>query len=413
MFCRGRGHVTFGRGVRALMLTAFMAFTVSSCNTTSTGAGTVGYSSGLAEELKDGSVADLASYLEKPVAQGASPGLWAAIIDGNGVRAVGAAGVRRQGVSRSVTVDDLLHIGSNTKAMTATMLATLVEDGTFARGWETTIIDVFPEFREDIHEKYHAVTLSQLVRMEGGMDHMPRDQWAYSRTLDIIDRRYRIIRDSLEDPFRVSVGSYAYSNLSYVVAAAMAERLTGKSWETLMHERLFEPLGITTAGFGPPGGSSKGMDQPWGHDRNDRGNWTSSKLDNDPMLGPAGTIHILIADWAKFIALWFPERVPEILDRTALEELARPDSSARDYAAGWFVFDRSSAGGRVMQHDGSNLSWRSNLWIVPERGLAYLAVANAADFHEGDDTFWTVTSIIYRLVEDGPALVSPDVREES
>ena len=40
-------------------------------------------------------------------------------------------------------INDQVHIGSNTKAMTSTMLATLVEDGTFINGWETTISEVF------------------------------------------------------------------------------------------------------------------------------------------------------------------------------------------------------------------------------------------------------------------------------
>lgn len=388
---RGRSH--------AAKMKCFVAL-IATCVALDANVGSV------AEEPTSGPVFNLDAYLEEPIAQGQTPGLWAAIIDGTGVRAIGAAGVRRQGASRAVTADDLLHIGSNTKAMTATMLAMLVEDGTFANGWETTILEVFPELREDIHEKYHPVTLSQLVRMEGGMVHMPNDQWAYARTPNIVKRRYKIIQESLGSAPRELVGWYAYSNLSYVVAGAMAERVTGESWETLMEERLFAPLGITTAGFGPPG-SHRGMDQPWGHQRSDRGGWKSNKFDNDPMLGPAGTIHISIGDWARFVALWFREREPEILGRAALDELTNPGSSAGDYAAGWFAWYRGWARGRALFHDGSNLSWRSSLWIAPERGLAYLSVANATeDIYGGDDTFWMLDSIIGRLIQDTPAILA-------
>ena len=89
---------------------------------------------------------DVDKYLTGPVERGESPALFAAVIDEQGVRAVGAVGVRRQGLPQEVTVDDLIHIGSNGKAMTATMLAVLVEDGIFPDGWETTIAGVFPNW---------------------------------------------------------------------------------------------------------------------------------------------------------------------------------------------------------------------------------------------------------------------------
>jgi len=44
----------------------------------------------------------------------------------------------------------------------------------------------------------------------------------------------------------------------------MAERVTDRSWEELLKERLFEPLQMTTAGFGHPG-RARSVDQPWGH----------------------------------------------------------------------------------------------------------------------------------------------------
>ena len=280
---------------------------------------------------------DISGYLTGPVERGESPGLIAAVIDEHGVRAIGAAGLRRQGSRSPITVNDLVHIGSNTKAMTATMLATLVADGTFSKGWETTIGDVFPKLAKKIHSKYRSVTLSQLVRMEAGMPLMPKDQWAYANQTDIRKRRYAIIRDSLKRPPAGPKGKYLYSNLSYVVAASLAEGRTGKSWEALMEERLFAPLGITEVGFGPPSAPRK-VDQPWGHRRNFAGDWSPNRDDNDRSLGPAGTVHISVKDWEKFIALWFPSKKPKILDRPTLYELARRKSSSSDYAAGWFVF---------------------------------------------------------------------------
>ncbi|MCY4011337.1 MAG: serine hydrolase, partial [Gammaproteobacteria bacterium] len=190
--------------------------------------------------------------LSRAVERGAAPGLIAAIVDRRGVRAIAAAGVRKVGHAQPLPITDLVHIGSNTKAMTAAMLAVLVRDGVFGSGWNTSIAEVFPELRDDIHPHYRAVTLWRLVTMTGGI-RCDAANWHAHGDAHLMERRYRILRDNLADPPGAAAGKYLYSNLAYVVAGAMAERVTARTWESLMQERLFMPLGISSAGFGAPG----------------------------------------------------------------------------------------------------------------------------------------------------------------
>ena len=340
---------------------------------------------------------DVAQYLTGPVERGESPGLFAAVIDEGGVRAVAAAGVRRQGSPEKLTVNDLVHVGSNTKAMTSTMLAALVEDDVFPHDWETTIADVFPELLEEIHPDYRAVDLFQLVRMTGGIPRNATNWWAHQDQPDIVERRYAILRDNLMQPPAGPVGEFLYSNLGYMIAGAMAERRTSESWEALMEEYLFAPLGITTAGFGPPG-TPDAVDQPWGHYWNELGILTPVQFDNPEAVGPAGTVHISIEDWAKFVALWFPSQTPAILDRASLDELTDPDSGG--YAAGWNVVQREWADGIALWHDGSNGVWRTVLWIAPELGIAYVAAANASDIFANDEIFWVLDGIVAGLINE-------------
>ena len=329
-------------------------------------------------------------YLTDPVQQGKSPGLFAAIVDKEGVRVVGVAGVRRNGSPRKLTVNDWIRLNSNTKAMTSTMLATLIADGTFARGWQTTIADVFPELLEEIHQDYHFINLRQLVTMSGGLARDATDWWALYRR-EIIETRYQILRENLGNPPVGSAGKFFYSNLGYMVAGAMAERVTGKSWETLMKERLFAPLGMTGAGFGPVG-SFYNVDEPWGHSRDADSSWLPMRIGDPPSWGPAGTVNVSIADWAKFIRLWFLDSEPAILDRSTLNYLSTPDSG--DYAAGWGVVNRHWAGGGAISHNGANCCWRTVLWVAPIRGVAYVAAANSYDAESLD----ILNSIILRLI---------------
>ena len=328
----------------------------------------------------------IGKYLSGPVAAGESPGLIAAIIDEAGVRAIASAGVRKQGAPEKFTIYDQVHIGSNTKAMTSAMLATLVEDETFVNGWETTLAEVLPELVGEIHAGYHPVTLWQLVSHTSGIARDAQN-WLAHAGLEIKARRYAIIKEALTNPPAESIGTFLYSNLGYWVAGVMAEQLTGKSWETLMEERLFTPLGMYSAGFEAPGTPNE-VDQPWGHHR-EGSSWVPSQIDY-VVNGPAGTVHVSIADWAKFIQLWFPSSEPKILDREALDTLITPRSG--NYAAGWDVVDRSWAGGLALNHSGSNGYWYSQLWVAPNRERAYVAVVNSAS--ADDTTFWMLDDII-------------------
>ena len=368
---------------------------------------------------------DVAQYLIGPVEQGESPGLIAAVIDAQGVvRGLGAAGVRRQGSPERLTVNDVFHIASDGKAMTATMLAVLIDDGIFPNDWDTTIADVFPELGEVILPAYHDVTLFQLLRMTGGVVGDAVADWNaigtdYQDEPDIIASRYALVRDTLKLQPADPAGQWIYSSLGYVVAGAMAEKLTGESWETLMETHLLDPLGMTTAGFGFDWPDTPSAAE-WGHFYG-RGEWTpvelSSHLPYAELIGPGGGVHLSVEDWAKFIALWFPGQTPAILDRAALDELLV--TAFGFYAPGWFVNEGDSGfsfaggwtGGPGISHYGGGdvAGFSAAVRILPDRGIAYVAFANAATSFSLDGTenevFASLDAIIANLHDD------PDVQD--
>lgn len=329
----------------------------------------------------------LESLLQAAVDEDVAPGIIAAVIDAEGIRLIESAGIRKVGSDEALTVDDRMHLGSCTKAMTSCMLATMVEDGLLA--WDTTLIEVFPELAEDIDESYHAVTLHELVTHRSGMVENASD-WQDYQDLSITERRLSILKSNLAEASGLTKGSYQYSNLGYMVAGSMAEKVTGVSWETLMQERLFDPLGMTSAGFGVPG-MDEGVDEPWGHYVSG-GQWTPIQLDNPEAIGPAGTIHATFEDWATFIALFFSAASNEVLSTSQLDVLVDPID---DYAAGWFVVQRSWADGVALNHAGSNGLWYALVWVAPELNSAYVVAANAANA----DIQEVANSIVEELIE--------------
>ena len=124
---------------------------------------------------------------------------------------------------------------------------------------------------------------------------------------DAVADRLRYASDVLGDPPRTRPGNSAnYSNADHVLAAAMLEARTGRSWSRLMEEELFEPLGLRSAGFGPPG-SVDSLDAPRGHSNSwfglgrIRAGAPDFSADNPPTRGPAGRVHMSLSDYAIFL----------------------------------------------------------------------------------------------------------------
>lgn len=307
------------------------------------------------------------------------PAIGAALLEGRDVAAIAVVGVRRAGKSEPVTLDDRWHLGSCTKAMTATLCAIFVQEGMLR--WDTTLGEVFSN--ETMHEDWRAVTLEQLLAHRGGVpsDLSKDGLWAtlWKREGTPTEQRMTLVRSLLRDPPLSRPGeAYLYSNAGFAIAGAMLERITGREWESLIRERLFQPLGMSTAGFGAPGDAST-VDQPWGHERALLGLKPIApgpQADNPPAIGPGGTVHCSLRDWARFVSLQLPRALDDkslITPQTLRRLHQRPE--AGNYAMGWVHADRSW-GGHVAMHNGSNTLWFAVVWIAPERNFALLACTN-------------------------------------
>ena len=311
------------------------------------------------------------SVLKQIVTEEKIPGMIAAIVDSDGIREIEAVGLRKVGSTDSITTDDHIHLGSCTKAMTGTLMATLVDDGLIS--WETTFIEIFPELSDEVHSRFHDMTVHQLVTNRAGVPANATNWWSHQEK-EITSRRMALIKDNLYSASGIAQGTYHYSNLGFMIAGSMAEKVTGKSWEQLMEERIFDPLNMTSAGMGAPGSAGQ-TDQPWGHFRNGN-SWQAAQFDNAEALGPAGRVYSSFEDWGKFIALQLPQATPKILNRSTLDFLIDP---VGDYAAGWFVTQRSWAGGTVLNHSGSNTYWYVVIWVAPSIDRAYIVGTNSYD----------------------------------
>jgi CubicO group peptidase (beta-lactamase class C family) len=318
---------------------------------------------------------DLNGLLESVRQAHHMPALGGAIVTGKGLEALGVAGVRKAGADIPVTAADAWHLGSDTKAMTAAMIGTLVEQGKLK--WETTFGEVFPELASSASPDLRKVTVLHLLSHRSGLPaNIP---WGLvPRKGTARDQRLAVMKTAASLKLQAEPGAkYLYSNLGYVIAGAMAEKAAHSAWEDLMKERIFKPLGMTGVGFGGLGTPGR-IDQPWPHGEDGKpAEQNGPDVDNPPVLGPAGTVHCPLADWTRFVADQLRGgRGEKALLRPETYKILQTPPFGGEYALGWLVADREWGGGAVLSHNGSNTMNFAVVWIAPARDFAVLVVCN-------------------------------------
>ncbi len=170
------------------------------------------------------------------------PSLTIAVVRPDGLVTTQCSGVRKRGTDDAVELSDRHPLGSCTKSMTATVAAVLVEAGKI--GWDTTISQAWPRAGEkSLHPALRDVTLDQLLSHQSGLASdmkefkgLKESDWLsfFEEKADPELERRRMLKLIL--PFKPEHprGEYHYSNLGFVIAAAMLEAKAGDSFENLM-----------------------------------------------------------------------------------------------------------------------------------------------------------------------------------
>jgi len=306
-------------------------------------------------------------------------GIGAVVLQHNEVKAIAVSGERKKKSGAALTVDDTWHLGSITKSITATMLAALVENDEL--NWSLTLGEHYSD--SDIDPSWHSVTLHDLLTHTSGTpanfpisyqfkEFLPEGK---QRSL----QRQKAVLETLSKPIKQGqAGQFLYSNIGYTIAAVIAERVTDKSWETLVREKVYSPLNLSSAGFGNPDFQGGQLSQPRGH-QSYFGFQRAVKQsdDNNPIMGPAGISHMTLTD----LALYANEHLQgfkgkgQLLKSETYKLIHTPNK--QEYAYGWVVFtEREWANGNVIWHNGSNTMWYAIVAILPELDAVVAITAN-------------------------------------
>ena len=325
------------------------------------------------------------------------PALAAAVFQNGLIVACGAVGTRRAGMQIPVTINDRFHIGSDSKAFTALLAGQFVQEGKLR--WDSTPADVFPELKPKMNAEFAKTSLEQLLSHSSGLSDKSLVDLIYRSYMqdgNMDEVRYWMVKETAPQPLDHARGSkFDYSNLGYVIAGAMLERVGHESWEELVEARIFKPMDLKTAGFGPQA-SLGTVDAPLGHilvDGKAKAMLAGPNGDNPLILGPAGTIHMSVLDFAKWVGWNAGEgkRGPELVSAEVLKKIHTPfiSTGAREgaapgtprtggYALGWGSVQESWASAPSITHNGSNNMNLATAMFWPGSDFGFVMMTNVA-----------------------------------
>lgn len=320
------------------------------------------------------------SWLEETQSEAGIPGTAMAIVSRDQVLHMQTWGERTVDRPELVTSNSLFRIASMSKTF-AGAAATLVVDGRQQK-WDARISDIFPSMRLGNGRSFRDITLRQVASHSTGL--MPH---SYSNLLDDGVNYADIKPRFAEIPAVCKPGRcYGYQNVVFSLIAEVVEESTGEGYAEYLEEKLFRPLGMSTASVGLESYvTSNNVTSPH---RRIRGEWRPTST--NPAYystAPAAGINASIFD----MALWLRANLggfPEVLSPSALDELHAPvietprgnyfnrwDGLQKAYyGIGWRVFDID--GVRVIHHGGGVRGYRSEMAFIPSANIGMVILFN-------------------------------------
>ncbi|WP_246373022.1 serine hydrolase [Marilutibacter spongiae] len=353
--------------------------------------------------------AALARIFDQAMARYALPGMAMGVIEDGKVAWVRTGGETVAGSGDPVQPSTLFKIASNSKAMTASLLARQVDAGLLA--WDDPVVRHLPTFR--MHDPW--VTREMQVRdllvhnsglPEGAGDLMLWPEPNRFGRDDIIAGLAHL------EPERSFRSGYAYDNLMYVVAGEVAAAVGGASYETLLRREVFAPLGLDACRVGQWERAAAGsVAQP--HMHADTGN-VAIRTDGDTVpaitSAAAGGIRCNLDDMLAWALNWLD---PTPAQREWLSQAQRdamwtahtplPVSSrnrewdgthVRAYGYGWRLADVD--GEWTVSHTGTLSGMYSVLMLLPDRKSGFVVMING----EGSTARTVLTAALLKYFTD-------------
>ena len=198
---------------------------------------------------------------------------------------------------------------------------------------------------------------------------------------------------------------YEYSNVGYTIAAAMAEKVTGATWEDLVKREVFEPLNSRKQASARPRVRTKRSNSRAVTVRSLAGKVSvDDEADNTPIMGPAGTVHMTLQNLCTYATEHLRGELGKgkLLSAETYQLLHTPELD--DYACGWI---RKEPDAEIPYtaywHNGSNTMWYALVVFIPEKNMVVAVTSNDGDFEQAEAAAWEIVKASVNRRQDKAA----------
>lgn len=334
------------------------------------------------------------------------PGLVFGVATMDKVLISGALGVRDINTNDPVGINDMFHIASLGKGLTAFITGKLIDENRIA--WNTRFFDLYPEMKQTSRPEYLDLELKDLLSMRTMLPEL--NDWEAKKIIDGYNEQNRNDRFNdykfaqyalgLEPVVPDSGQFYRYTSMGYVLAALMLEKASGLTYKQLV-DKTNKDLGLNFR-IGWP--QDFGRNQPAGHLIPSESGWDESNklevLNGDKFtdwgedflhyLIPSGHHSVTIGDFIRYLQI----NLNGISGRNNYLKASTYDfifNGAKEYSMGWG--NDIVNGNHYYSHSGSVGNYYANAIIIKEPGIVISVMANAGN----GETRWGLLQIIKYL----------------
>lgn len=311
-------------------------------------------------QITEAKINEFDAYVEKSRNLFQVPGLAITVVKDGKVLLKKGYGVRQLGLTNPVDTQTLFACASTTKAMTATCMAILVDEGKVK--WDDPVVHYLPDFQLADPYVTRELKIRDLFTHNSGVGNAD-----FLWSLMTIPGKQVIQKMKLVKPSYSIRSSFIYQNIFYAVAGEVIEKVSGQPWETFIQKRIFEPLQMTRT-F-PMLSQVKDANQSQPHHLVDNSIQVITRTSAD-VIGPAGSVWSCVDDMSKWAlcmldsskyaggrlvkqATWVELFKPQVMVTPAqfypTAKLTKPNWTT--YSLGWFQQDYQ--GRKINYHTGS------------------------------------------------------------